>query len=135
MASNYMYVCLDCRIGGKNPYPKCEAEGHRVKSFGTRITVPKKNNSRAWKRIERGEILWDRRKSRFKQRYVRSPRRGARGPDTVTQVKREEEWIFITPSWSIFDSGPRWVKRMRSVPGTERTVSNYYRKPDVDLGG
>ena len=32
--------------------------------MGTRWCAPKKNNNRAWKRIERGEYMWDRRKVR-----------------------------------------------------------------------
>jgi nitrate reductase beta subunit len=62
MASNAMYACVTCRVGGKNPYPACTNQGHEVIYFGKRITIPKKNNTRAWKRIEKGEYAWDRRK-------------------------------------------------------------------------
>jgi hypothetical protein len=33
-------------------------------NFGTRITVPKKSDKRAWKRVLNGEKFWDRRKRR-----------------------------------------------------------------------
>ena len=62
MPSNNMYVCLDCRKGGKSLMPACR--DHRTLCLGKHITVPKHNNKRAWKRLEKGEIRWDRRKAR-----------------------------------------------------------------------
>jgi len=64
MPSNGMYACVDCRIGGKNPYPKCTGEGHKVLFFGRKITIPKKRDDGAWRRIANGEYYWDRRKVR-----------------------------------------------------------------------
>lgn len=70
MPSNGMYACVTCRVGGKNPYPACYNNGHEVLYFGKRVTIPKKNNVRAWKRIEKGEYLWDRRKAKKGSRHV-----------------------------------------------------------------
>lgn len=64
MASSGVYVCLDCRVGGKGLYPACVRGNHRTEFIGKKISIPKKNNVRAWKRMEDGEWLWNRRKSR-----------------------------------------------------------------------
>lgn len=116
-----MYVCTDCRVGGKGIYPLCLRDEHNVLCFGRKITVPKKNNTRAWKRIEKGETLWDRRKPRRNWRYRNLS-------DTTTKFSFEEELVEL--------SSGRTVKRRRLIPGSGREVTNFRRKPhEVDLGG
>ena len=67
-----MYVCVTCRVGGKGIYPNCSRDGHDVRMWGKRTTIPKKNNKRAWKRIENGELLWNRRKTKgYRAQVVR----------------------------------------------------------------
>ena len=107
MPSNGMYVCLDCRVGGKGLFPACVRDNHRTMYFGTRITVPKKNNDRAWKRIENGELLWNRRK---------------------TKVRRAQaEYWQDLKTYRKNHKGRVWWGR----PATGTYLSN----PSVDLGG
>lgn len=54
----YRYVCTNCRYVGGTPTCPCDRDDLIV--VGLRWRAPKKRHDRAWKRIERGEILWDR---------------------------------------------------------------------------
>jgi len=56
--------------------------------LGRKIRIPKKNNVRMWKRMERGELRWDR---KHKAKKLGSP----------SEVVRGKGWIkFIGSSWS-----------------------------------
>src|SRR6478609_1225176 len=48
-------VCKECRMID----PPCHHKD-KILVNGNRYRVPKKNNDKAWKRIENGEMLWDR---------------------------------------------------------------------------
>lgn len=58
MPSNSMYACVACRRGGKvgGSCPRC---GDPMTEFGPRITLPKKNNDKAWNKIKSGNLYWD----------------------------------------------------------------------------
>lgn len=122
MPSNGMTVCLDCRVGSKGVRPHCLRDSHKTLSFGTRITVPKKNNARAWKRIEKGEYLWDRRKVR------------TRGPWSKHRRLRDTIEKFETEDFSPYPERPN-IKRRRIVEESRRETVNYDQLPNVDLGG
>lgn len=64
MTSNSMHACLNCRVGNKSG-GKCTLCGEQMICFGKHITLPKKNDKRAWRRIAKGEKRWNRRKSRY----------------------------------------------------------------------
>jgi len=117
MPSNSMIVCVTCRVGGKGSYPACVRGGHDIRLWGKHVTVPKRNNTRAWKRIEKGEVRWDRRKvsRRYKQ------------PDEVKRFEFTEEPVEL-PNGHI-------VKHRKLIPGSGRMITNYMKRPEVDLGG
>lgn len=95
---------------------------------GPKWSPPKKNNDRAWKRIERGEWNWDRRRVRRRGRWGK---RNA-APDTVT-VWQYEKIAVEVDNW--YD-GTHTVYRNVRIPGSGREVTNFNRKPhEVDLGG
>lgn len=49
-------VCVKCRVATRTTLTCGHEPTYR---FGPRWRPPKKNNDKAWKRIERGEYLWD----------------------------------------------------------------------------
>lgn len=51
-------VCVPCREVGQTT--NCLTCGRETITVSARWRAPRKTNDRAWKRIERGEILWDR---------------------------------------------------------------------------
>lgn len=125
MPSNSMYACTDCRIGGKNPYPACVAAEHNIVFLGSKISVPKKNNDRAWRRIIDGDKKWNHRKSR---------RRNTR--ETITKVVTRRVPIDPEP----VDCDHYWCNNRpgrfyRTEVIDRKEVINYNRSPDVDLGG
>ena len=64
-SNHYTHVCIPCRnVIGWGLCPECGGERVTV----ARWSAPKKNNDRAWKRIEKGEWLWDRRRVRRAER-------------------------------------------------------------------
>lgn len=67
MASNITFVCVPCRYARKGS-PVCERCGGTMIARA-RWSAPSKNNDRAWKRIERGEWLWSRRRVRRVKRW------------------------------------------------------------------
>jgi hypothetical protein len=54
----HTYICIPDRYVSKrdSPCPHC---GEDLLYMGTRWRAPKKGNDRAWKRIEKGDYLWD----------------------------------------------------------------------------
>ena len=122
-SNHFTHVCIPCRnVVGYGLCPECGAERKSV----SRWSAPKKNNDRAWRRIEKGEWLWDRR------RVARS--RG-KGRDTY---KTWETIVVIDEDCDCGDFFCRWRhvrKHTERVPGSEREVTNYSRLPDVDMGG
>lgn len=69
-------VCIPCR----NPQARTDGDSHCLKCGSETVhrslaywSPPKKNNIRAWKRIAKGEWLWDRR------RVLRAERRHSYG--------------------------------------------------------
>jgi len=60
-SNHYVHVCIPCRntVG----YGLCQFCGAE-RIVKARWSAPTKNNDRAWKRIENGEWLWDRRRVR-----------------------------------------------------------------------
>lgn len=61
-SNHYLYVCVPCRSVSKD-FSKCQTCGEPC-VLKSRWSPPKKTNGRAWKRIEKGEWLWDRRRVR-----------------------------------------------------------------------
>lgn len=59
MSSNGVYACLDCRVANKGGYCGC---GKPMVYMGKRWCAPTKNNAKAWKRIARGDVWWDKHK-------------------------------------------------------------------------
>jgi hypothetical protein len=116
-------VCPECYLGTNHSVCKICGTESKVLYFGTKITVPKKNDKRAWKRVLSGEWFWDRRK--VQNRGINGARK--RQSDT-TIVYDREYYDFELPSGRV-------VKRVRIIEGTEREVDNYLKLPDVDLGG
>ncbi len=102
--SNYTWVCVSCRFVSKSitVCPHCH-DG--MLCAGKKWSAPKKNNDRAWKRIENGEWLWDRRRVR---RRARSKNRLY---DKISKVKGEGRYTKFNG----------WVR--------------YHQKPDIDMGG
>ena len=55
------YVCIDCRVARREvPYKlslekgaTCHSCGNRMTSIGFRWRVPKKNDTRGWKKLEK----------------------------------------------------------------------------------
>lgn len=122
MPSNYTTVCVPCRwvSKGNSQCPICKGP---VRLF-SRISFPKKNNDRAWKRIERGEVKWNRRKTR---------RRDTR--DTVTKFEYEKIPVEEPDCSHACCTMFRPAYRSQRVPGSGKEFSNPHRTPDVDLGG
>lgn len=62
MPSHATNVCVQCRhvtkIGAGCP------AGHELRYMGRHWRAPKKDNDAAWKRIEAGDFLWDKRVTR-----------------------------------------------------------------------
>jgi hypothetical protein len=66
---NLKHVCVACRRVHKHPFA-CE-HGPSV-IYPSRWRAPRKNDTKAWKRITAGDIWWDNRsKSRAAERKVR----------------------------------------------------------------
>lgn len=63
MPSNSKYVCVPCRLVFKQTHI-CPTCGESMKYVHPDWRAPKRNNNRAWRRVEKGEWLWDRRASR-----------------------------------------------------------------------
>lgn len=122
MPHNTTAVCVPCRYARKG-YGPCERCGGPMQYPGRKWSAPKSNNDRAWKRIENGEWLWDRRRVR----RVRSDKR-----NTITKFKFSVEEVEI-PDW--LTDGVRIVKRKKRIPGSGVEVPNPRRTPDVDMGG
>lgn len=125
MPSNAMVVCPTCRTGRKSRgaaiCPKC---GTSELYWGTRTTLPKKNNHRAWRRIAKGETLWDRRKSRHRNLQ-----------DTFTKYETRKVAIELEPVDCEHECCQMTsLYRVERVPGSGREMTNYRRTPDVDLG-
>lgn len=122
--SKYAKACPECYLGAglSDKCSKCGGETKLV-YFGTKITVPKKNDKRAWKRVFNGEKLWDRRKVKRAHRGRFSSRRS----DTHL-IWDTEKYEFELPSELI-------VYRVRRIKGSEREVNNYRCLPEIDLGG
>jgi len=105
MPSNHTtHVCVPCRnVIGWGPCPEC-GEPRVLKN---RWSAPRKNNDRAWKRIEKGEWLWDRRRVR-------------RNPPNAAYDK--SSWVRL----------PNYKKGQRPHHfGNTATKHG----PDVDMGG
>ncbi len=63
MPSNRTYVCVPCRTAKKGYTENClSCGGPLIMKY--KWKAPKKNNDRMWKRIEKGEWYWDRRRIR-----------------------------------------------------------------------
>lgn len=116
-SNHYMYVCVPCRnvIGHTKACPECGKD----RELTYKWSPPKKNNDRAWKRIAKGEWLWDRRRV-YRNRYFRNRQ------DTVTKYDHEDIEVAY---------GPHVIIQRKVVPGSEREVTNYGRLPDIDMGG
>lgn len=126
-----MNICIPCRDG--NPRVVWSGDiwvhdgcGERLTSSPRNWSPPKKNNKRAWKRIANGEWLWDRRRVRRSYRN--------RGPKSDTRIVFDTEIVEQVVGGWLTDK-PVTVKVKRNIPGTEREVDNYRKKPVVDLGG
>lgn len=63
MPSNPKYVCVPCRTVFKQTVV-CPSCGGSMQYVGPKWCPPKKNNDRAWKRVEKGEWNCDRRRVR-----------------------------------------------------------------------
>lgn len=135
MASKSTWVCVPCRHVSKDR-AVCVCCGADMHNAGKRWSAPKKNNDRAWKRIEKGEWLWDRRRVR------RGKRKGV-APETVRKVKRVKVQAYPHPEdcdqliCKHFGPNVHWgMWKMEEVPGTERIVPNMRQYPiDTDMGG
>lgn len=126
-----MNICVPCHDAAPIIVWKDGAWVHhscmgRLTSSPYNWSPPKKNNVRAWKRIENGEWLWDRRRVRRSWRN--------RGPKNNTKIVYDTELVEKEVSHWITDS-PIIVKVARKIDGTEREVDNYLKKPEIDLGG
>jgi hypothetical protein len=127
-SNHYTHVCIPCRnVIGWGLCPECGGERVTV----ARWSAPKKNNDRAWKRIEKGEWLWDRR------RVVRSKRTNGRIRDTFTRwetrkIEIPHECVDEYCSWHHQVNG---LVRIERIPGSKHEVINNNRLPDVDMGG
>lgn len=124
MASNHTTtVCIPCRnVIGYGLCPECGAERVTVYKW----SAPKKNNDRAWKRIEKGEWLWDRRRvSRQKMRR--------NAPETVIKKEYHTETVVDCDCGDFFC---HWRhKQFKRVLDGEREVTNFRASPDIDMGG
>lgn len=61
MPQNNTFICIPCRIADKYG-GVCKRCGESMRSMGSRWSAPRKTNDRAWKRIEVGDIWWDKKK-------------------------------------------------------------------------
>lgn len=61
-------VCIPCRLYDAG-YEACRECGGEVVTPPRKWSPPQRKNKRAWKRIEKGEWLWDRRRVRRNPRY------------------------------------------------------------------
>lgn len=87
-------------------------------------SAPKKNNNRAWKRIEKGEYLWDRRR---KRKRVQN--------DTFPVWDYEKIPVEHEDPECGHDCCKPIGYRIVRIPGSRRDRTNFRRTPDVDLGG
>ena len=105
MPSNKTYICVKCRFATKHG-GSCPSCGEPTLYMGN-WSPPKKNNRRAWKRIGKGEYLWDRRRVR-------------KNPPNAAYTR--SSWVHL----------PGHKKGQRGIfqPNVSRENG-----PDVDLGG
>lgn len=68
MVSNGKYVCVPCRNAFKGVY-KCPDCGEEMRYMGKHWRAPRKKNVKAWRRIAKGEVLWE--DTYSTNRYVR----------------------------------------------------------------
>lgn len=133
MPSNYTYVCVPCRWVSKQTATCPTCKGSCVSKY--KWSAPRKNNDRAWKRIENGEWLWDRRR-------VRRGRRGV-APETVVKVQRRKVQVYPHPEdcderfCNHFGPNVHWgMWKTEEIPGTRRIVTNMRQRPKhIDMGG
>lgn len=80
MPSKGTSVCVECRRAQKTAgHVLCGKCGQEMTWMGTKWIAPKATNSKAWRRIAKGEWWWDRR--RIRRVDARTPyRRVWRGP-------------------------------------------------------
>ena len=108
-----MYVCIPCRETIHTEYPNCSRCGAPLVQSPYRWSPPRRNDTRAWKRIAKGEWLWDRRRVR------RNP------PNASYAMGIDADQVWIT----LPGHKPHQRKtRLRNF--LPRNVG-----PDVDLGG
>ena len=120
-----MAVCVPCRdVSAADPCVKC---GEATVRAPYKWSPPRKNNDRAWKRIAKGEWLWDRRR-------VYRAKKHTRDTYTTYETRRVEvphDCAEPYCSWHHEFSG---LVRIERVPGSAREVIDYRRSPDVDMG-
>ena len=64
MPHNCVSVCVTCRRAEKQGGDNCAKCGNPMTDMGPRWCAPKATNSKAWRRIAKGEWWWDRRRIR-----------------------------------------------------------------------
>lgn len=84
-----MYACTTCRAGSKTHRPACVSKGHHVVQMGKRLTIPKKNNVKAWNKIRNGDLYWDDKKA------LRDPSRKKWFDDNVT-IESNGSWTLLS---------------------------------------
>ena len=58
MATNHTYLCVSCRWVHK-AYGLCPKCGESMRDMGYRWRAPKRTNLKAWRLIEAGDFMWD----------------------------------------------------------------------------
>lgn len=123
-----MSVCIPCRLY----LPKRDEGGNCATCKGEvtptpyKWSPPKHKNVRAWKRIANGEWLWDRRRVRRGYR--------TRGPRSDTRIVYQYETVYVDYEY-LGGTVKARIKRRRRIEGSGREVTDYRKKPVVDLGG
>lgn len=112
-------VCTTCRIYGARGEICTTCKGE-LKTPPYRWSPPKHRDKRAWKRIENGEWLWDRR--RVKRRKTKWRR-----------TKPDQKMVYNYET--IPHATYRYIKRKSRIEGSGKLVTDYRKVPEVDLGG
>lgn len=126
-----MRVCTTCRrIVQQYEGDGCNTCGTVLLSAPYRWSPPKNKDKRAWRRIAKGEWLWDRR--RVARQKMRRDAPLTRTVFETRKVSVPHECVDEYCSWHHQVNG---LVRIERIPGSEREIVNQYVSPDIDMGG
>ena len=132
VSNHYTRVCVPCRnvtnFDLKDDEIVCRFCGG-PSVVQARWSAPKKSDDTAWKRIAKGEWLWDRRRVR----RVKTKSRRLQETTTHYDYRKVEEAHEEYCSHECCNLFRPWY-RLERIPGPCRQRVNYNQLPNADLG-